>query len=130
MQKNKSLLENAKKKYDENNQIMTTLNHTIKEAEKSGIPIENIEGIDEILNDLRIRQNDVNKDIKLLEKYGKEISHMKQGSIAMMEQITTVSKMRIYVPKKSTDILYGISFSAESMEKLTKQLINLYIKNK
>lgn len=109
---------------------MTTLNHTIKEAEKSGIPIENIEGIDEILNDLRIRQNDVNKDIKLLEKYGKEISHMKQGSIAMMEQITTVSKMRIYVPKKSTDILYGISFSAESMEKLTKQLINLYIKNK
>lgn len=128
--KNKSLLENAKKKYDENNQIMITLNHTIKEAEKSGISIENIEGIDEILNNLRIRQNDVNKDIKLLEKYDKEISHMKQGSIAMMEQITTVSKMRIYVPKKSTDILYGISFSAESMEKLTKQLINLYIRNK
>ena len=85
--------------------------------------------IDGVLTDIEQWQLDYGSKF-YFEKYGKEISHMKQGSIAMMEQITTVSKMRIYVPKKSTDILYGISFSAESMEKLTKQLINLYIRNK
>lgn len=126
--KNKSLLDNARKKYNENNDIMLALNKTIQEAEKTGMTREQSQNIDEVLSNLRKRQEEVNKDIYLLEKLSREISHMKQGSIALMEQITTISKMRIYVPKKSSDTLFGISFSAEAMEKINSQLANLYIK--
>lgn len=126
--KNKSLLENARKKYNENHEILLALQNSIQEVRKTEITLERVNDITKIREDLEKRQTELNKDITLLEKYAKEISRMKQGSIALMEQISTISKMRIYVPKKSTDILFGVSFSAEAMEKINAQLINLYLK--
>lgn len=128
--KNKSLLESARKKYNENKEILLALRNTIQNTEKAEITIKQVEGINKVLSDLEERQIELDKDITLLQKYAKEISRMKQGSIALMEQISTISKMRIYVPKKSTDILFGVSFSAEAMEKINTQIINLYIKSK
>ena len=44
-----------------------------------------------------------------------EIAKLKSGSIALISQITTIDKSRIYTPRKSTDVLYGIKFSDEKM---------------
>ncbi len=62
-----------------------------------------------------------------LAKIGDEISQMKEGSIALVNQITTVSKMRIYDPRNLRGVLAGISLTKESMEKVNKKVKELYI---
>ncbi len=44
-----------------------------------------------------------------------ELENMKHGSVALVSQIKTISKIRICDPKCTRDILYGISLSNESM---------------
>ena len=45
----------------------------------------------------------------------KEISKMKKGSIALVSQITTISKQRIYDPKTSSDILANLRVSGNTL---------------
>lgn len=113
--KHKLLLESATQKLNQSTQILDALCRT------------NTSSVEPLINTLQLQQDELKNDIALLHKYRIEISNMKEGSIAMMEQITTISKMRIYVPRKSSDILYGISFSAPAMEKINKQLQALFI---
>lgn len=61
-----------------------------------------------------------------LDKIGLEISHMKEGSIALVNQITTVSKMRIFDPRNLKGVLAGISLSKENMEKINQKMKDLY----
>ena len=62
-----------------------------------------------------------------LEKIGLEISRMKNGSIALVNQITTVSKMRIFDPRNLKGVLSGISLSEENMEKINEKVKELYV---
>lgn len=62
-----------------------------------------------------------------LDKIGAEISQMKEGSVALVNQITTVSKMRIFDPRNLRGVLAGISLTEESMEKINKKVKELYI---
>lgn len=62
-----------------------------------------------------------------LDKIGNEISRMKQGSIALVNQVTTVSKIRIYDPRNIKGVLAGVSLSKENMEKINEKLKELYI---
>lgn len=55
-----------------------------------------------------------------------EISLMKSGSIALITQITTVSKIRIIKPKRTTDPLSGIRLSDETLNKIDEKIIELY----
>ena len=52
---------------------------------------------------------------------------MKTGSIAKIEQITAISKMRIYTPKKAADFLSGIRLSANTMSRINKKIKEFYI---
>lgn len=67
------------------------------------------------------------KEQEYLNKIGAEISQMKEGSIALVNQITTISKMRIYDPRNLRGVLAGISLSTESMEKINQKVKELYI---
>lgn len=62
-----------------------------------------------------------------LEKIGLEISRMKEGSIALVNQITTVSKMRIFDPRNLKGVLAGISLSEENMKKINQKVKDLYV---
>ncbi len=62
-----------------------------------------------------------------LNKIGIEIAQMKEGSIALVNQITTVSKIRIYDPRNLRGVLAGISISEEGMDKINKKVKELYI---
>lgn len=53
---------------------------------------------------------------------------MKSGSIALVSQITTISKVRIYNPVTKRSTLHGIRLSAESMDKLDEKIKELYTK--
>lgn len=62
-----------------------------------------------------------------LNKIGFEITRMKEGSVALINQITTVSKIRIFDPRNLKGVLSGISLSEENMEKINEKMKKLYI---
>ena len=68
-------------------------------------------------------------DIDLIDKVEKEISQMKNGSIALINQITTISKQRIYNPKSDVDVLAGIRLSNNSLDLIDEKIKRLFIKN-
>ena len=70
------------------------------------------------------------KEVEAVEKMKKEILKMKKGSIALVGQITTVSKIRIYDPRSSSDILSGIRLSNEKLDLIDDTIMNLYIGKK
>lgn len=72
-----------------------------------------------------IEKNEIK--LSLCKKINFELSQMKKGSIALINQITTISKQRIYNPKKDFDILSGIKLSNEKMNLIDEKLKKFYI---
>lgn len=80
-----------------------------------------LEEVSEALDELAER-------INMLNKMQNEISKMKKGSIALVSQITTISKIRIVDPKKNADVLSGIRLKPETLDLLDDKIRQLYIK--
>lgn len=88
---------------------------------------------------LQLIENNVTKEkeIKKLEKklvelnkYINEAKKIKKSdSIALVGNITTISKQRIYTPTLSNKFLKGISISNEQLDLIDKKIIELYTKN-
>lgn len=69
------------------------------------------------------------KDFEYLNKIKDEINKMKKGSIALTQQITTISKLRIYDPKTTKDVLSNLRVSNETLDIIDKKIKELYLKN-
>lgn len=67
------------------------------------------------------------ENLMLIKKITSELSQMKKGTIALVNQITTISKQRIYNPKKDIDILSGIKISDEKMALIDNKIKKLYV---
>lgn len=85
-----------------------------------------------IIKDYKIQQiSDIiisdNEKLDLFEKIRAELNQMKTGTIALVNQITTISKQRIYNPKKDLDILSGIKISDEKMKLIDEKIKKLFI---
>lgn len=102
----------------------------ISVLEKSVNNAEQRKDIDELLGNLYQKIAELEKKKSTLQKYANDISKLKEGSIALMEQITTISKIRIYKPKKSDDLLYGVKLSDSAMNKINEKLKELYVYSK
>lgn len=63
-------------------------------------------------------------DLAYVQKIKEEISKMKKGSIALINQITTISKQRIF----DDDVLKKVRLSANSLDLLDKQIIKFFTK--
>ena len=61
-------------------------------------------------------------ELNLLERMRKEVIRMKIGSIALVNQITTISKIRIYDPKTDHDILSNIKLSNEKLDLIDNEI--------
>lgn len=70
----------------------------------------------------------LNSELELLARMRSEIFKMKTGSIALVNQITTISKIRIYDPKTDHDILSGVKLSNEKLDAIDKKIISTYTK--
>ena len=66
--------------------------------------------------------------LNTLIKTRNEISKMKIGSIALVGQITTISKIRIYDPKNTSGVLSGIRVSNETLDKIDSTIKQLFTK--
>lgn len=65
-------------------------------------------------------------DLKLLQRMKSEIQRMKVGSIALVNQVTTISKIRIYDPKTDSDVLSNVRLSDEKLDLIDKELISTF----
>jgi uncharacterized protein YoxC len=69
---------------------------------------------------------ELQSEYSTIQKIQTEISHMKSGSIALVGQITTISKIRIYNPLRKSDSLHGIRLAPEYMDKIDAKVKDLY----
>lgn len=67
-------------------------------------------------------------DLSFIKKMDEEMLKMKKGSVALVSQITTISKQRIYDPQKNGDILSGLRLSDESLDLINDKIKQLFIK--
>lgn len=118
-----SLKANTLKKYCQNK---------IKEInmELNQLELANTKPTKEKIDSLENEIIKLEEEYQQLERLVKEIDKMKQGSIALINQITTISKQRIYNPKSNYDILSGIKLSPNNLDKINDKVIELYIKQK
>ena len=119
--KNKTLISECDTK-------VTMLDQEISELEKL---TENTEE-DKIIKNYRITNirkeiNKIKEKLILAQKIDKELSQMKKGTIALINQITTISKQRIFNPKKDLDILSGLKLSDEKMKLIDEKIKKLYL---
>lgn len=106
-------------KYSSIQLSLTSHINNISKYRKEDSP--SIEAVNEIIETLDL--------LKTWAKIENEIAKMKSGSIALVSQITTISKQRIYDPQKTGDILSGLRISDESLDLTNKKIKQLFIKD-
>ena len=120
---------------NKNNKLITECQNKVNELSKELDFLENMEintEEDKIVKDYRIARvheeiTKTKEKLQLSQKIAKELSQMKVGTIALVNQITTISKQRIYNPKKDFDILSDIKLSKENMKLIDEKIKKLYI---
>lgn len=96
-------------------------------TQKLIIAKNHLEGVKKLRSTWEEKSRHNKEQQEYLDKIGLEISRMKEGSIALVNQITTISKMRIFDPRNLKGVLAGISLSEENMEKINQKMKELYI---
>lgn len=86
--------------------------------------VKKFDGSSEFLNDCL---NTTKNELKFFKKGLKEISFMKKGSIALVNQIITISKMRIRDPVNSRSVFYGIKLSDQLLDLINSEIKNSFI---
>lgn len=74
------------------------------------------------------RLEDLEHKVELLEKTMRKLQTLKHGSVAVMNQIRTVSKMRVSDPTDIYDILYGIKLSSKALDMVDAKIAELYLR--
>lgn len=122
------------------NELFTCLSSKISTTKKSLLAHceklkENINSLDQNtdFSEYNLLLEEVEKlehEKTLLDKMLKEIGKMRQGSIALTNQITTISKIRIYDPKTNYDILSNVKLSNEKLDLIDQALMQKLIGKK
>lgn len=92
-----------------------------KEKQKLQQILDELEKIEDIPINI---QNIIEKEQKYIKKMEKEICKMQKDSIALINQITTISKQRIF---KDT-VRRNVKISSESLDLIDKQIIKFFTK--
>ena len=103
----------------------------INDLEKLGAEFPNsIDDATEMMSEIVRRTMDASKEEKLLRRMRSEVLKMKIGSIAIVSQVRTISKIRIYDPKTNYDILSNIKLSNEKLDLIDKEVIQNFTGHK
>lgn len=118
-----------------NSKIVTTKKHLssriinaqerlehLKQIAPSDYSPENFSELESLQKDL----TNMLKESSLLSRMQAEINKMKKGSIALVGQITTISKIRIYDPKTNYDILSNVKLSNEMLDRIDNEIIEKF----
>lgn len=120
-----SLMENRTSKLlDETVEAVRGMTEVIKVLEKHDVTDPDAKNL---LRDFESKRQLCDKKIDFYKKCKAELSMMKEGSVVKIEQIRAVSKIRIWDPKKTQDVLAGIHLSDATMEKINERIKELFI---
>lgn len=75
---------------------------------------------------LKKEQDELSEKNSFVDKSLTELELMKTGSVLKVKQIRAISKLRIWDPKRTQDILYGIHLSDNTMDKVNRKIIELF----
>lgn len=114
----KALFSKIETTNDKLGEDITRLDKAMKLTKTTG----NFESIESLKTELDRLISESNR----LKKMMKEIQRMKNGSIALIGQITTISKIRIYDPKSKYDVLHGIKMPDEVLDIIDGKIRQLY----
>ena len=89
--------------------------------------LEDHADIDKRIHELNASIAHLSKLSSRRDKISNEILKMKTGSIALVNQITTISKIRIYNPLHSNDVLGNVKVSNEILDAIDDKIRELYI---
>lgn len=78
--------------------------------------------------DVQQKIEELSKQSELMVKTMNKLKTLKYGSIAVMNQIRTVSKMRIIDPTNEYDILYNLRLSTNNLNLIDKKIVELFTK--
>ena len=116
------------------NELFTNLNSKISYTDKilTSRLCELKNSVDALTSDTPQNQRDqirasldmCKRDLDLIERMRKEVAKMKIGSIALVCQMRTISKIRIYDPKTNYDILSGVKLSNEKLDLIDKEILH------
>lgn len=116
------------------NELFTNLNSKISYTDKilTSRLFELRDSIDALTVDTPREQRDqicasldmCERDLDLLNRMRTEVAKMKIGSIALVCQMRTISKIRIYDPKTNYDILSGVKLSNEKLDLIDKEILH------
>lgn len=107
-----------------NAKVSTTYKRLTSEVELLTQIVEqmNDDTIDEKRTEIIKRIVICKEELDFLNRMRAEVLKMKKGSIALVNQITTISKIRIYDPKTDHDILSGIKLSNEKLDMIDNEI--------
>lgn len=106
------------------NELFDKLRTKIKASlDKSEMMLKQLSALDSIATNVVELMNATSKEIELCRAMNNEIQRLKYGSIALINQITTISKIRIYDPKTNHNILSGIKLSSEKLNLIDLAII-------
>lgn len=106
-----------------NSKISFLTNHLNEEIDE----LRSIEDSSPTDDEFQSRISNLLKELGLLSRIRREVSKMKIGSIALVSQIRTISKIRIYDPKTNHDILSNIKLSDEKLDLIDEEILKLFI---
>ena len=69
---------------------------------------------------------EIEKKLKYAQKTVVKTKNMNKDSIVLLNQVTTISKLRLYDPKNNNSILNGIVLSNETMDRIDEALKNIF----
>ena len=69
---------------------------------------------------------ELNEKLEYANKFILKAQNMNKDSIVLLNQVTTISKMRLYDPKNNNSILNGIVLSDDTMDKIDEALKNIF----
>ncbi|WP_288887403.1 type II toxin-antitoxin system PemK/MazF family toxin [uncultured Eubacterium sp.] len=93
------------------------------------VPIEKLEVVRSAVEKGYEKQRQIDEKKKDIKKMLKELSKMKTGSMALVNQITCISKIRIEDPKDMHGVLHGIKLSPKGLDNINDKLKEMYIWN-
>jgi mRNA-degrading endonuclease toxin of MazEF toxin-antitoxin module len=108
-----------------------TLSDELKELQEALVLLKGSSNMctDKIV-ELTRKMNSVKDASELLQRMRAEVLKMKNGSIALVNQISTISKIRIYDPKTNQGVLSGIKLSNEKLDAIDSEILCRYINHK
>lgn len=113
-------------------ELYTMLNSKLTQKESSlrsdiQIIMDSIASKDVAILDAEAEIFKCNSKLEQVEKILREINKMKHGSIALMGQVRVLSKIRIYDPKSTYDVLNNIRLSNNYLDIIDDKMKELYI---